>query len=224
MRRVGWWVCAAACGGGGEDPGGGGGTDPGDAPAACVESSVTPVADPTVAEPDMSFAAQTAIDRASGEWLGAVTWVGGGEGPGALDLTLGAVDLVRYEVQGGGAGSQGAPSATCLPLYRIATSVSITADTRLVEQLDTALEATSADDQQFDGRVALAEVQGTLRPSFDPEDWATTELVVGGVLLGGSWTGTVSWFGSDPARAASGSGTAEAGGVSETAATYLFSR
>lgn len=237
-----------ACVGGAEDvddsglPGGDTGqdTDPGgggaDAPAYCAEVSREQVMDRTVPAEPLDFSAQAVLDAVLGGWPGTFSPHAGEAAP--MNLTFawesGPIEVVVRELvdpAGGDTGpAPGAPSADCPPFYALDLFGGLAVDGGLLdEHYELALEAPAADAASFLASVDHADMQGTARPtSFDPDDWATTELSIVASLAGGTWEGSTLWLGSNETAASEadggGTGTVEPSGVVEGLGSFTATR
>lgn len=206
-------------------------------PDYCAESGRS-VVDPDVVVESLGFAPSEVSDAASGTWVGPFTSVYGADSDVTLVVQRGAgdVELVSFTMVtkfvDDDAISDGAPDAPveCLPKLAFPVVGSFaTSDGAFDEDLIASMVATSATDATLSVMEPLADVGGTARPtSFGPDDWPTEGLSIDATFAG-AWSGSLTWQGwTDEATegfdTATGTGTVEPSGASESAGAFTTSR
>lgn len=209
---------------------------PGDMPSTCVESSRSPVTDPTVPSEGMGFAAADAVALVDGDLVGELVsydadGAEAGRTPLALTLVVGSIDRVERTLVNPPDGSDmGAPDVACDPIYELHAVASLsTEDGRLADDFDVVIPVLALDGLALHGHLPLADVHGTLAPvSIDPAAWDAVMVGLDASLDASGWTGSVGIYASREAEetfdTATGTGTIEPSGMSETVGTFQAHR
>ncbi|MCB9679493.1 MAG: hypothetical protein H6737_30590 [Alphaproteobacteria bacterium] len=188
----------AACGVDTPDQGGQSGSL---VPEMCIEVDRIAVSDPSAVQPEAGHSAQDVLDAQIGTFVG--IWRGQDIAmslalDGDIELVLIAPDPDAEDVGIGADPPGGMPQTMCPAFHwEIPVIMAITSLPELDETVHTTLVARGPDEGSVGATLDVSEVDGTLEPGWNPDDWDHTSLDIGASYSSGLWRGGLFWSSSN---------------------------